>query len=165
MKGEIVLPAMFLVAVVSLSGLSPLPADPVENTATVQLTVSTVIDIQFPGTIPLPTITKGQTASTTFQWVVKATTSVIIDISAKGTDLTATGGKTIPVSSTKVENTTLGGTLTLSNTTYAPVPWRQDIPIPSVDNVLYDKYTVTTTSTTPGGTYTGTLYWYAAEST
>jgi hypothetical protein len=162
MKGEIVLPAMFLVAVVSLSGLSPLPAA-VENQAQVQLTVSTVIDIQFPGTIPLGTITKGQTASTTFNWVVKATTSVIIDIKAKGTDLTATGGKTIPVSSTKVENTTLGGTLTLS-TSYAPVPWRQDIPIPSGDNVLYDEYTVTTTSTTPGGTYTGTLYWYAEES-
>jgi hypothetical protein len=153
---------MLLVAVVSLTGLSPLSA--VENTATVQLTVSTVIDIQFPATIPLGTITKGQTASATFQWVVKATTSVITDISAKGTDLSAGTGKTIPVSSTKVENTTLGGTLTLS-TNYVAVPWRQDIPIPSVDNVLYDKYTVTTTSTTPGGTYTGTLYWYAAEST
>jgi hypothetical protein len=164
MKGEIVLPAMLLVAVVSLTGLSPLPADPVENTATVQLTVSTVIDIQFPATIPLGTITKGQTASATFNWVNKATTSVIIDISAKGTDLSAGTGKIIPVSSTKVENTTLGGTLTLSGS-YQPVPWRQDIPASGVDNSLYDKYTVTTTSTTLGGSYTGTLYWYAQEST
>jgi hypothetical protein len=159
MKGEIVLPAMLLVAVVSLTGLSPVPA--VENTATVQLTVNTVIDIQFPGTIPLGSINKGQTASATFNWVVKSTTSVRIDINAKGTDLSAGAGKTIPVGSTKVENTP-GGTLTLSNT-YAAVTWRQDIPVSGSDNSLYDKYTVTTTSTTPGGDYTGTLYWQAVE--
>jgi len=154
---------MLLVAVVGLTGLSPVPAG--ENYATVSLTVSTVIDIQFPVTIPLGTITKGQTASATFNWVVKATTSVQIDVSAKGTDLTVSGApsKIIPVSNTKVENTP-GGTLTLS-ISYAPVTWRQDIPASGSDNSLYDKYTVTTTSTTLGGSYTGTLYWSAAEST
>jgi hypothetical protein len=159
MKGEIVLPAMLLVAVVGLTGLSPVPA--VENTATVSLTVNTVIDIQFPSTINVGTINKGQTASVAFQWVVKSTTSVVINITAKGTDLTATGGKTIPVSSTKVENTP-GGSLTLS-TSYAAVPWRQNIPIPTSDNILYDNYTVVTTSSTGGGNYSGTLYWSAAS--
>ena len=154
---------------------SSIPAVTADNvqTASMSATLGTIISVQVTPTVAWSNLTKGsnnQVADAVTQVTIKSITNVMTDASEYVTDLTGNkpgADNVIEASSILISQTgTIGSDNMQMSNSYQAISWMTDIAVPgATDNVLNSYFYISTAANQTAGTYTGTLYVKAAEST
>jgi hypothetical protein len=175
--GKIWIPAGAFAALLTMLLLlmSSLPFAAADNvqTASMTATLGTIVSVQVTPTVTWGDLTKGadnQVADAVTQVTIKSITNVTTDVSEKMDDLTGNqpgADNVIEASNIWISQTNPmeSDNMQMSNS-YQAISWMTDIAVPgAADNVLDSYFYISTASNQTAGTYTGTLYVKAAEST